>query len=187
MKTNINNFKDYGFTADFEGEILKELDGTYLGYVVTKDNTPMCRWNEFGIECVNEESTGVSYNLIPIKPKVEYPIFKRDESGVYKYEKSGYITVVLHKDKSLIDKVIREPSNAENTPYNSERELYHDQPVWVHSPYETTVRFYNYTTDSIVDIENDEISIAGCKVEPISLDTLKTLPFIWGQYKSLKD
>lgn len=28
-----NNFKDYGFEADFEGEILKEVGNYYIGYI----------------------------------------------------------------------------------------------------------------------------------------------------------
>ena len=32
-----NNFNDYGFEADFEGEILTELDCFYIGWIKTRD------------------------------------------------------------------------------------------------------------------------------------------------------
>lgn len=69
-----NNFKDYGFEADFEGEILKEvkeLKGIeYLGYFVGGNKTYYpCIWTKSGRiwkTSVSEKDREL-YNLKPIK------------------------------------------------------------------------------------------------------------------------
>lgn len=60
-----NNFKDYGFEADFEGEILKEVDGVYLGYVIDSGYLEMLKIYKSGSAYGN--GTKGKYNLKPIK------------------------------------------------------------------------------------------------------------------------
>ena len=56
-----NNFKDYGFTADFEGEILKEIDNQYIGYYKSSnDNIISTIWDKKGNSIHN-----TAYNLTP--------------------------------------------------------------------------------------------------------------------------
>ena len=56
-----NNFKDYDFTADFEGEILKEIDNQYIGYYKSlNDNIIPTIWDKKGNSIHN-----TAYNLIP--------------------------------------------------------------------------------------------------------------------------
>ena len=44
-----NNFKNYGFTADFSGEILKEVDGYYIGWAdVPGYGIQSCKWSKDG-------------------------------------------------------------------------------------------------------------------------------------------
>ena len=58
-----NNFKDYGFTADFDGEILKEIDNQYIGYYKRpNDNIISTIWDKKGNSIHN-----TVYNLIPNK------------------------------------------------------------------------------------------------------------------------
>lgn len=56
-----NNFKDYEFTAEFEGEILKEIDNQYIGYYKsTNENIITTIWDKKGNSIHNTE-----YNLTP--------------------------------------------------------------------------------------------------------------------------
>ena len=56
-----NNFKDYGFTADFEGEILKEIGNQYIGYCKSSNDTIIPTiWDERGNSIHN-----TAYNLTP--------------------------------------------------------------------------------------------------------------------------
>ena len=62
-----NNFKDYGFEANFEGEILKKIDNMYIGYYLNKKNCPMsCTWWDDGL-CSVGTDLEKDYNLKPIK------------------------------------------------------------------------------------------------------------------------
>ena len=59
----INNFSEYGFTADFEGEILKEVDGKYVGYVKSRQLRIV-----YGVVWFKDgECSDMGYNLTPIK------------------------------------------------------------------------------------------------------------------------
>jgi len=64
----INNFKDYGFTADFEGEILSEVCGDYFGHIL---NVAPVKWDkDSGLCFIYNGSHNVShskYNLTQIK------------------------------------------------------------------------------------------------------------------------
>ena len=60
---NINNFQDFGFTASFEGEILKEVENIYIGWVKANHGViPMC-WFKNG----NTFLTHSNFKLTPIK------------------------------------------------------------------------------------------------------------------------
>lgn len=57
-----NNFEEYGFKADFEGEILKEVDGYYIGWAnVLEYGIESCKWSKSG------DTNYSVYNLKPIK------------------------------------------------------------------------------------------------------------------------
>ena len=58
-----NNFEEYGFAGNFEGEILKVIDGNYIGYYKDLGIIPT-KWHEDGL-CFEEEDS--DYNLTPIK------------------------------------------------------------------------------------------------------------------------
>jgi|FLOH01.1.fsa_nt_gi hypothetical protein len=62
----LNNFHDYGFTADFQGEILKEVDGIFVGYFINDGHLIGCSWGRKGSNRVNNE-----FNLTPIKKEDE--------------------------------------------------------------------------------------------------------------------
>jgi hypothetical protein len=61
----MNNFKEYGFEADFEGEILGERHGFYIGFV-TGDMLVFksMMWAKSGKTAQNIENR---FNLTPIK------------------------------------------------------------------------------------------------------------------------
>ena len=68
-----NNFKDYGFEADFDGEILKEVDEFYIGLIKNKH---VVQWHKMsGVlalgtlmsDATRSEIDANLYNLTPIK------------------------------------------------------------------------------------------------------------------------
>jgi len=67
----INNFEEYGFTGDFEGEILKEFDEFYIGWTTYADGSGItsCKWfkkdNKFGFK--HGEDRRHNRSLSPIK------------------------------------------------------------------------------------------------------------------------
>lgn len=65
-----NNFEEYGFTGDFEGEILKQIDDEFFGWVKDKKDpifNNVMTWNDKGNAYVNNGVTIHEYNLTPIK------------------------------------------------------------------------------------------------------------------------
>ena len=60
----MNNFKDYGFEADFEGEILKEYENQFVGMVYQNEANLGCSWNKKG-RCL--QPGYINMNLKPIK------------------------------------------------------------------------------------------------------------------------
>lgn len=70
----MNNFKDYGFEADFEGKILSDIEDYYIGYYIEtypylkeKQKIPTF-WNKNTGNC--HKGAGISnskYSLKPIK------------------------------------------------------------------------------------------------------------------------
>ena len=91
----INNFEEFGFTADFEGEILKKIDDTdyekelYLGYFISKffGEIISATWDKEGY-CFQDKSMGrYGYNLTPIKKEwyEENKIIEQLDS-IFKYK-----------------------------------------------------------------------------------------------------
>ena len=64
----MNNFKDYGFEADFEGEILRKTKhDIYIGYVVDgADAEYAIEWNSKGVNLLSSRFDR-NFNLKPIK------------------------------------------------------------------------------------------------------------------------
>ena len=62
-----NNFKEYGFEADFEGEILKQIGDIYVGYYINGAGCPIsCQWWNNGMCSVGTDVENL-YKIIPIK------------------------------------------------------------------------------------------------------------------------
>lgn len=67
----MNNFKDYGFEADFEGEILKEIEDmsagkVFIGYIVYDCKVHSCVWQYNGV-VITRGVNQLTFNLKPIK------------------------------------------------------------------------------------------------------------------------
>lgn len=62
---DFNNFKEYGFWADFVGEIVAKIDDTYIGYVV-QENKEYCEvWSLEGISLYLRHG---GWNLTKLEP-----------------------------------------------------------------------------------------------------------------------
>ena len=62
-----NNFKDYGFEGNFEGEILKEYEKQFVGMVYQNEGNFGCSWDKKG-RCLQAERFGyIDMNLKPIE------------------------------------------------------------------------------------------------------------------------
>ena len=68
----MNNFKDYGFEADFSGEILRKTKHhIYIGYIVEgKDIEYAIEWNCKGDNLLSSRFDK-NYNLNPINKEVD--------------------------------------------------------------------------------------------------------------------
>ena len=173
--TSINNFEEYGFTADFEGIIYEVTDETIYG----RAGIQPISWTPVGYAWLTSNQRLPAYDLTPIVPEVVYPVFKKGVWGmVNKYHNATDFTVVLGPTESMIQ-VGCEGSELNDSsdlvPYDSERGLYHGQPIYIYLLRgRKTSRMIKH-----FDIEAEYSQ----GVEPIPLDTLKTMPFIWEQYK----
>ena len=113
-----NNFKEFGFKADFEGVICFQDDdfNIFFGFIV-EDGKKLARsWNKYGVSGMSYE-----YDLTPIKkewyenpdnfPCLVYMEDKRDE------EDKGYYTVLgnmnSYKSEFLIANIIRPATEEE--------------------------------------------------------------------------
>ena len=118
----MNNFKDYGFEADFEGEILKQIGDILYGvvYVEYFGRSIICEWNTKGKVISNYKINEEAFELKPIKkwyenadnfPCLVYMEDKRDE------EDKGYYTVLgnmnSYKSEFLIANIIRPATKEE--------------------------------------------------------------------------
>ncbi len=80
-----NNFEDYGFSGDFEGEILKEFDKYFIGYIYDFGIVRPAKWFKKNGSC----ETRSAYDITPIKKKwyeieENFPCLVVAESGDYK-------------------------------------------------------------------------------------------------------
>jgi len=186
------NFEEFGFTFKFKDEV-DNLYKDSLNVIHARlilDNEPI-RWNYKGV-CITHSS---KYNLTPIVPEIKYPIFKKTPDGtIAKIDSNGYRIFVLCPDLSklgYINNILCDANwihNWMDVLYDSERGLYHGQPVWLFKGDNLPrVFLYNATntslyTSSEVLFYNKIESLD--KVEPISIKALKQMPFIWEQYKA---
>jgi hypothetical protein len=76
----LNNFREYGFTADFEGEILKKVGEYYMGYIIEDSGLPLsANWDKQGLEYTKQ---GLQYSMITVynlKPIIKH--WYNDESN----------------------------------------------------------------------------------------------------------
>lgn len=86
-----NNFKDYGFEADFEGEILKQIDNFYYGIVNQHNRFETITWNLVG-RPISGSTALNKYELWELKPiKKEW------------YEKEDNFRIAVKLTKSIND------------------------------------------------------------------------------------
>lgn len=78
-----NNFEEYGFSGDFEGEILKEIGGIYIGYYIDDNIIYSCSW----IASTGECSIDKNFNLTPIKK----PWYKTFEGQILKQNTISFL------------------------------------------------------------------------------------------------
>ena len=71
-----NNFKDYGFEGNFEGEILKEYEKQFIGMVYQNRGNYGCSWDKKG-KCLQTKGFGyIDMDLKPIKKEeFTYPMW----------------------------------------------------------------------------------------------------------------
>lgn len=123
-----------------------------------------------------------------LKPKQEYPIFKRDNSGnVYKINDKLTYTIMFHSGINLSGEQIRTGSwsnDFEIIPHDTKTGLYHLQPVWFKGDTKTSIGFYS-VTDRHPLTEDGFHCIDYKSIEPITPEQLKTMPFIWDMYTNL--
>ena len=107
VDTQLNNFQDFGFTADFEGEILKEVDGRYIGWSKrVSDIAEANAWRLDGSCCYS-----VAENLTPIKKDwyeqrpLKFPFAVSDTFGIRLVH--GYDDLALAIDSGY-DKATKE-------------------------------------------------------------------------------
>lgn len=128
-----------------------------------------------------------------LKPKIKYPIFKRDDNdSVHKYTDSTTIYGVLSYHENYfgqdlgttLDYIGEDLTKFVEIPFDDKRQLYHLQPVWCWNNDESdrTIRCYdankrmaiNSACSSVYNYDN---------YEAISASQLKVMPFIWYTYK----
>ena len=164
----INNFEEYGFTAKFAGKIeWVDDEDIFVGYAIQHGKKLSNTWDKDGVSmCQNDAE------LTPIKPEPTYPFFQKSlPSGtVFMVEDEDTYRVVLSKKPSEIGSEYSAMNLYECVPYDAERGLYHGQPCWNVS----------MTSWSFFDIGLTEPHV---ELTAMSLDQLKTMPFIWDMYK----
>ena len=111
---NINNFQDYGFTADFAGEILKEVGDRYIGYILNKDNKATAiTWDANGVSTLGEPDTvwqgfreNYNTNLTPIKKEwyenpANFPALVIGSSNPFVIDNLSHLGIVNVKKGTL--------------------------------------------------------------------------------------
>ena len=98
-----NNFEEYGFTGDFEGEILKKVKDRLIGYIVVSTKVEPIRWNLNG---TSSFTVLEKYNLTPIKKQ-----WYKDESNfpcLIVYEDSKYLRTVIKMEHFGVNILVRD-------------------------------------------------------------------------------
>jgi len=179
-KETKNNFKDYGFTADFDGEITGVSDeGEFIGFVymlnnsIHKNGTKAVNiWNKDGKSQYQSSST----NLTPIPKEPKYPIFKKNQKGeIFRFDgREGYPVLAKNWSTNSVSIYYYPKEYWSDVEYNSELDLYDGQPCYLSYIYdrEIIIQFY--------DIKSKYLS--NHILKPVPLETLKTMDFIWDLY-----
>lgn len=123
-----------------------------------------------------------------LKPKQEYPIFKRNEDGeVFKIISSDSFgtqyETMLCKDFNE-----RHMLSGETIPHDTKTGLYHLQPVWCWDDEHKSkvTMFYDVELKMAIGfIVEKGNEYHWDNIEPITPEQLKTMPFIWDMYTNL--
>lgn len=191
--TEINNFEEYGFTADFEGTIFGEYkNGGYHAKVTHRGEERFVVFSKegkcFDIYVGNKELIEWDrYNLTPIVKEV-YPMFKKSliTDTIFRLDSDEEYVVVLSKTLEEVGAEYSPMSDLEDVKYDSERGLYHGQPCFIN--WHETHRVVYYIGNGIFkDRYQEYIEGFGefASYSQIPLEAIKTLPFIWEQYSTL--
>lgn len=180
VKENINNFKEYGFTAPFPGKIeWIDDENVLVGYVIQHGKKLNQQWDKHGVSMYQNNS-----ELTPIVPELVYPMFKKSKDGsIFKITAEDSMMCMLGKEVSNID-MLFEPNSFSidvwtDVPYDSERGLYHGQPVFFKCQGGSrTIDIWNTSKQCTAAFGRDT------DVEPIPLEALKYMDFIWEQYQT---
>ena len=189
LKKPINNFEEYGFKADFDGRIYDKFeDGSLIGSARLDEKHPRIavKWLADGTTSRGMDSV---YNLTPIKPEPTYPIFKKDTDGtITKFTSATEGQVLLTEKADDYWSPVPQANYFQpeaDVPYDAERCLYHGQPCWLHTPYDSSIRFYSVEYKTVADITGDLVSTIDSVTEPIPLKALQHMPFVWKPVPSL--
>lgn len=116
----MNNFKEYGFEADFEGAILSDIEDYYIGYYVEsypcikeKQKIPTF-WNKNTGNCY--AGAGVSNSKYTLKPIKKEWYFNKDNFEAYK----GKIIINKYGNIRMIQSI------DDNKVSTFEQNMYHD-------------------------------------------------------------
>lgn len=163
QKSTINNFLDFGYTADFEGYIYEKVENRYIGYVIHSNQNgrlvvAVC-WN-----IVTGVCSQLDYNLTPIVKEV-YPIFKKSliTDTIFRLDSDEEYVVVLSRLLGEIGAEYSPMSSLDDVPYDTERGLYHGQPSYYFK--DSNVIMFRYEIGKHYDHE----------IKEVPLSTLKTL------------
>jgi len=108
-----NNFKDYGFEAYFEDEILKEYENQFVGMVYQNEGNFGCSWDKKG-RCLQPD--GFGYDNMNLKPIKKEWYLNKDNFEEYK----GKIIINKYGNIRMIQSI------DENKVSTFEQNMYHD-------------------------------------------------------------
>ena len=86
-----NNFREYNFTADFEGEIIKEVSGYFIGYIIQDNQKYSAKWAKNGVE---EKIRHSGFNLTPIKDEKTLKDLRQEVSEIETYLEKRLSTLI---------------------------------------------------------------------------------------------
>lgn len=158
-----------------------------------KDNSVEIEWFNVDGFCKCKyfiDSYNENYNY---RLKQQYPIFRRNKNGeVFKIAdtapKGFNVTCMLSDSLNRIGYLDGEQfidDTYKTIPYDSERGLYHLQPVWCWNRgmvSDRRIGFYNSKDDCFI---SEDLVFSLDFIEPITPEQLKTMPFIWDIYKEV--